>query len=789
MQSAGQEPTGCTWEQFVHYYPVARFPFSSIRGSSLRLVLRTAVGLVLGCGMPAAHAQITLGDKTIVVPRLTGTLQIDGRLDEPQWAEALVVEDLHQYAPYEYTEPSQKSRVWIFYTEEALYVASFFEESDPSLIAANIMRQGEGLTADDIFSVILDPYLDRRSGYRFTLNPNGVRWEGLYQNITDIQGNWDGIWQGDARVVENGWYTEMRIPYQSISFNPDSDAWGINFRREIRRNSEGIGWVSRNRQMNPSIAGTMTGLSGLQQGLGLDVVPSMTVREDRVYGPASGSEYNFEPSLDVFYKITPQLNASLTINTDFSAAEVDTRQVNLTRFSLFFPERRDFFIREADIFEFGQIGAGRTAESGGGNPAVPNAAAQNARPFFSRRIGLSANGAPVDINYGGKLSGRVGDWNVGALLVSQDADARSGIGQQDIFVGRAVLNVLGESQIGVITTAGAPQSDADNSLVGMDFRYRNSNLPGGRAIQAFAFVQQSDSAGRSGEDASWGMGVIYPSNQGLRGAYSYKEVEANFNPAVGFVNQTAVSDHALDIGYRKFLAPGGYVRSVYAGIDAYRAEYLDDRSVNNQNAGLRLAVNNNSGDNLYVRTISNREVLREDFVIYRAPDSARQISIPAGAYSFNQGMVGLELADQRKVGGGATLLWGDYYGGERVQSNVDVIWRPAAQFGFGLQYTLNEIRLLQGNFSTRLYGLQSRIAFSNKLSWSTLVQYDNVSEAMGINSRLHWIPEWWGQGGAAVQGTSAAAGNKRRSPAARCPYGQRQRTRFIRLLPASKRSL
>lgn len=369
-------------------------------------------GCALLCLVPGAVVQGAADptpEKSINVPRLNDVVvRIDGILDEDEWQQALLVEDLHQYSPYEYSEPSRASKVWIFYTDDALYVGSFFEEPDPSQISASILRQGENLVADDIFSEILDPYLDRRSGYRFTVNPNGVRWEGLYQNVTDIQGNWDGIWQADAKIVENGWYAEMRIPYQSISFNPASDAWGINFRREIRRNNEGIGWVSRNRQLNPSIAGTMSGLHGLRQGLGLDIVPSVTLREDRRYGMNVAREQNVEPSLDVFYKLTPQLNASLTINTDFSAAEVDSRQVNLTRFNLFFPERRDFFIREADIFEFGQIGGGRSAESGGGNPAVPNAAAQNARPFFSRRIGLSARGTPVDIEYGGKVAGRIG---------------------------------------------------------------------------------------------------------------------------------------------------------------------------------------------------------------------------------------------------------------------------------------------------------------------------------------------------------------------------------------------
>ncbi len=704
-------------------------------------LLAAACLIVLCCALTPAQAQVVMGDKTVVVPKLDGELRIDGKLDEPQWAQALVVEDLHQYQPYEYSEPSQKTKVWIFYTADALYVAAFFEESDPSLISASVLRQGEGLVADDIFSVILDPYLDRRNGYRFTVNPNGVRWEGLYQNITDIQGNWDGIWQADALVVDNGWYSEMRIPYASISFNPDSAAWGINFRREIRRNNEGIGWVSRNRQLNPSIAGTITGLAGLDQGLGLDVVPSMTIREERVYGPVAANERNFEPSLDVFYKLTPQLNASLTVNTDFSAAEVDSRQVNLTRFSLFFPERRDFFIREADIFEFGQIGGGQSEESGGGNPAVPSANAQNGRPFFSRRIGLSGNGAPVDINYGGKLAGRIGDWNVGTLLVSQDADPVTGVAQRDIAVGRAVLNVLSESQVGVIATSGAPQSNGDNSLAGMDFRYRNSNLPGGRTMQGFAYFQQSDTPTLTGDDAAWGYGLSFPNNQGWRGSYVHKEIERNFNPAVGFVNQSDMSDNALDFGYRRFLAPGGYFRSVYAGIDAYRAEYLDDGSLNNQNIGLRLTANNNKGDNFILRLMTNKEVLRDKFVIYRASDKSRQISIPAGSYGFDDNMLRVELADQRLVSGSATVRWGQYFDGKRLQQGADLIIRPNRHLALGVQYTQNEIELPYGNFTTRLFGLQSRIAFTNTLSWSTLLQYDNVSEAMGINSRLHWIPE------------------------------------------------
>ncbi|MEY4642718.1 MAG: hypothetical protein RLZZ227_2712 [Pseudomonadota bacterium] len=714
---------------------------SSTKAQRAIVLLVSLLSFCIAAPGSAQEAGESDGSKSIVIPKLQGEPTIDGVLDEAIWSQALLVDDFHQYEPVEYAEPTQKSQVWLFYTDDALYISSFFEEPDMSLVSANIMRQGQSLSSDDIIAVVLDPYLDRRNGYRFEVNPNGVRWEGLFQNVTEVESNWDGIWQAQASRAENGWYTEMRIPFQTISFNPDSDSWGINFRRAIRRNNESIAWVSRNRQVNPGVAGTITGLNGLRQGLGLDIVPSMTLREDRVYGPVGFREQNFEPQLDVFYKLTPQLNASLTLNTDFSAAEVDDRQVNLTRFNLFFPERRDFFIRESDIFEFGQIGTGGFQQGSGGNPAIPSAAAQNGRPFFSRRIGLSTTGAPVDINAGAKVSGRVGDWNVGTLVVSQDEDVVTGVDAQEIVVGRAVLNVLGESQLGVISTYGDPQSNFDNNLIGTDFRYRNSRLANGNTVQGVLFYQQTDTPGKTGDDYSWGAGLSYPSNQGWRGGYMYKEVGRNFDPAVGFVNQTDVGDHALDFGYRHFFTPGGRMRSIYGGFDGYRANYLDDGSVNNQNIGLRMTANTNTGDVVFMRLINSREVLRSNFTINRAADGSRTVVIPMGDYSFNEMMMGLDLAAQRKISGRLTVRGGEYFDGNRLQRGAELTYRPTARYNFGVSYSENEIHLRHGNFTVRLLSLQSQIAFTSTLSWSTLLQYDNVSEAVGINSRLHWIPE------------------------------------------------
>ena len=233
------------------------------------------------------------------------------------------------------------------------------------------------------------------------MNPNGVRYDGVFEGVTQRQFDWDGIWQAAARITPEGWVVEIEIPFKTLSFDPSTTTWRMNFARNIERKNEGMAWNSRNRNTDLSTMGDITGISQIQQGRGLDVVPSVSVHDRRAIGPIP-AESDAEPSVDVFYKITPQLNASLTVNTDFSATEVDDRQVNLTRFSLFFPERRDFFLQDVDIFLFGRL-------------------QQDGRPFFSRQLGINSAGQPVPLDVGGKVSGRIGRFDIGTLAVQQEA--------------------------------------------------------------------------------------------------------------------------------------------------------------------------------------------------------------------------------------------------------------------------------------------------------------------------------------------------------------------------------
>jgi len=697
--------------------------------------------LLTACFLTGQTAAQSADDtKQFNAPRLAAVASIDGKLDEAEWQNAALVEDFRQIFPVEFAQPSQATEVRVYYTGDALYVAARMHESDPSVIAARVLRQGQAFGSDDVFALILDPYLDRRNGYRFEVNPNGVRWDGLFQNINEVEANWEGIWESAAQIDEGGWTLEMKIPFQTLSFNPDSDTWGINFVRIRRGSNENIAWMSRNREVNPSVAGTMGGISGLQQGIGLDVVPSFALRQQRKFGAGGFDDTAYEPQLDMFYKITPQLNAALTINTDFSATEVDDRQVNLTRFNLFFPEKRDFFLRDVDIFEFGQIGAGGfSSVSGTGSPAAPNPAKQNARPFFSRKIGLSAAGTPVDIIAGGKVSGRVGRWNVGTLVIKQDEQAA--VDAQNIFVGRAVYNLGARTQIGAIVTEGNPQSNLDNTLIGTDLRYRNTNFLG-NAVETVAFYEETDTEGKAKQDnAAYGMGLVLPNAQRWQGLYYYKRVEDNFSPAAGYINRTGIEDHHANFGYRDFMAPGGYFRSVLYAVEGYRAETLNDGRLLTQNVGIRVSSFTNTNDTWFGRVIYNKEVLATPFTIYRPTDGRPPIVIPAGEYSFSEMFFATQMGTHRKWSGNLNLQGGEYYDGDHFQYRGNLTWRPDRKFSADISFTVDDIKLPYGSFMLRQLGFTTVYSFSSTLAWSNLIQYDNISENLGINSRLHWIPK------------------------------------------------
>ena len=665
----------------------------------------------LGAQEASIGALLPGGDKVLRIVHTETPPDIDGILNDAVWEDAPFIEDMHQFRPRDHVEPSQRTRVYVLYDDANLYVGARMWDSEPDQIRVRALAQGQSIRWDDNFGIYLDPFDNDRTGYNFQANANGVRADAVFETPTDMNRDWEGIWHAEGNVDAEGWTLEMVIPFKTLNFDPRNTDWGFNVERTITRTQEDIGWVSYNQRINPSATGTISGLTGLQQGRGLDVVPSIVTTGSRDFD-TDVTDSDFEPSLDVFYNFTPSLTGVLTLNTDFSATEVDDRQINLTRFSLFFPEKRDFFLQDVDIFSFGGL------ES-------------NGIPFFSRRIGLSSTGQPVDIEAGVKLTGRAGRWNIGALGVQQDAF--QDVTGKDLFVGRAAANVLEESSVGMIVTDGDPRSNLDNSLVGVDFRYRNTRLPGGRTLEGEAWYQESDTQGVVGDQNAWGVRLSSPNSTGLRGGVAFDRIDEQFNPALGFVNRRGIERSDLFIGYTS-RPTHRWIREIghAASIDNYDriSGGLESRSLFVE----FLELETNSGDAFGLSYDREREVLLEPFEVVDG------VVIAPGDYEF--GLVGFELegANERVFAPSFEYGEGEFFDGDRVEIVAGLAWRPSSRLFMELAYEYNDIELPSGDFTARLIAVRADIAFNVRWSWHNLFQYDNESASVGINSRLRWNP-------------------------------------------------
>lgn len=674
---------------------------------------RIIVGVfLLLLAAPSIAAYTINGErKSFEIYRTDSAPVIDGRLDDEVWRTAAVVDDFHQTSPSNGAMPSEVTIVRVTYDDEYLYIAADLKDSDPGAISAKQMIQGKMFYSDDRFWVTLDSFNNKRNDYFFQVNANGVRRDALRENNARFIDEWATIWQAQSAVTEDGWVTEIAIPFKSISFSPDSDTWGINFGRGIVRKQEYDMWSSHERQDWPAYGGEVSGIDDIKQGVGLDVVPSVSVSQNRdlVMG---GDSSGFEPSLDMRYRISPSLSATFTLNTDFSTAEVDEQQVALDRFSLFFPEKRDFFLQDAGIFEFGNIDT-------------------NGRPFFSRRIGLSAEGEAVGIDAGIKLTGRVGDFNVGALAIRQEA--AGDVSAKDLFVARGSYNVFDESAVGFIMTHGDPTSNESNSVMGVDFLYRNSDGPFGEILTGKFWAQQSRSSNLAGNEQAFGAQFEIP-NDKLQVYAGAQYIEENFRPALGFVNRAGI--RRFDTGLRYRIRPEqGVWRALNSRIDFTHVTNMTGDVLSQKTRIRPISFYSHRDDFIFVDWERNKEVVETTFDLFG------QLNVPVGEYEFDRVRAEIATGMQRPVRVVLSVQGGGFFGGDRLEKVVELQWRQSAYFFMGLGFTENVVDLPSGSFTSHLASLRTDVAFNSQWSWSNFAQYDNTSDAFGINSRLRYEPE------------------------------------------------
>jgi hypothetical protein len=633
---------------------------------------------------------------------------IDGTLDDSAWQAAEPNDSFVQVEPREGNPPTERTEIRSLFDADHLYLGIRCFDREPKEIIATQMKRDADLDTDDRVLIVLDTFEDRRNGFLFEMNPAGAKLDALIsRNGEDLNESWDAIWEGRAAIDESGWTVELAIPFKSLSFRPELASWGFNVQRVIKRRLENDRWASPHRNQSVlqiSEAGTLAGLTGIRQGIGLDVVPFFTAHWDKEDGD---QDLTGEPGFDAFYRLTSGLGAALTVNTDFAETEVDERQINLTRFPLFFPEKRDFFLQDAGIFEFADLG----------NDLVP---------FFSRRIGLTDEGEEVPILVGGKVTGRAGPYNLGFL--GAHTEAANDFDAADLFVGRVLYNVGEQSSVGGIFTAGDPNGCDQNALAGVDANFGTSDFLGDRNLRSSIWALVTDDDGT--EAGAFGASLSYP-NDIWSWRVAAKEIQEDFAPALGFVPRTGVRTYSAEVGFEPVLNRA--VRRLEFGFEPTVVTDLDD-DVESAEAPLQyLGIVWDAGDELKLQAIPAYERLDEPFEIQDG------VTIPVGSYDWLRWRVVAESALKRPVSGAAAVEVGDFFEGTRTDLEGDLSWRPSRYFTGEIGYEQSQIDLPEGSFVTHLGKVRFDLAFSPDLTWSNFLQFENESDTLGWNSRMQWI--------------------------------------------------
>ncbi|MEZ4279048.1 MAG: DUF5916 domain-containing protein [Myxococcota bacterium] len=663
---------------------------------------------------------------------------IDGVLDDPIWQRAEVITDLTQVEPVQGAPPSFRTEVRILTDGDTLFVSVHAFDPEPDKIVANRMARSELFFYDDNFGINLDTFHDHRSGFFFQINPLGGRRDATFEGDL-FEENWDGIWYAKARIVESGWVGEIAIPFKTLGFVEGQDDWGLNVSRRVRRFNEDDRWADPTIQrlsVNMAQAGVLTGMSVARVGIGLDVVPAISV--GAVHDELRNRDKLItEPSFDAFYRVLPSVTASVTANTDFAQTEVDDTQVNLTRFALFFPEKREFFLREKGLFDFG---------------GLEN---ENGIPFFSRRIGLSPDLEGIRLHGGGRVTGRVGRYRIGLLDIQQDGNA--GFDDTNLAVARVSATVLDESAVGMILTHGDPASEEENLLAGADVNFRSSRLIPNRSISVNGWIQQDFRGDAYGDRSSaFGASIVYP-NDRVNFKLKYKEFQKGYDPALAFVNRTDVRGYEGEYRLR-FRQSTGPFRMIDLQTTA---NFFTNRDNVPETGSFNFSP---------VRLTSQLDDLFEMKFIYLYDNVPRpffitpHIGIPPREYHGYSGLAELTTSLHRPIRVKLTGSAGTFYDGWGARVSPLVEWRPSPHWLLSLEYDerqffdydackgstrgtgncrrgFDEPFRRHTGFATRLARVRVQIAFNTEIAWSTVVQYDNFSNRISAQSRLSWIIE------------------------------------------------
>jgi len=680
---------------------------------------------------PSPLAQLAGQRRSVGAVRLLDgeSIVLDGRLDEAAWKRATPAADFIQQDPDNGKPATEPTEVRILFNADTLYMGVVCFDSEADKWLGFQRRRDEFLQADDRFMWNIDTYNNQQSGYFFETNPSGLMGDALrgagFQNR-----QWDGIWNLKVRRSELGWTLEVEIPFRTLNFDPAADAWGINFQRTVRRKNEESLWSgwARNQGLNRlSAAGQLTGLTDISQGHGLDVKPYALLTSESFPGRGDSHIRNdANAGLDLFYSPSPRLRTNLTLNTDFAQTEVDQRLVNLTRFPQFFPEKRDFFLDGSTFFDFQS-----TAQ--GGNSLLP---------FFTRRIGLDANGNPQKIDVGGKLAGQFGTNDIGALYVRTGLDRHtdlSGINQtipgEDFMVLRAKHRMLRQSYVGMLYTARRTHDLVTTSSYtrGADFQLATSTFRGSQQLGLGGFFVNTSNPRRLGKSNAFGLALDYP-NDPWSGSVFYREIQENYDAEVGFTPRKGFRWISPALSYTNRPKDHQLIRTFSYGLVADLISDTNTLGLLNRNLDLiPVNIGMHSGDSIAVHVLPTYEKLESDFKL-------SQTTLPSGSfYTYTRYQLSVSMAQRRKISFSPIVEVGTFYNGTRtkIAPNLNVRLRPGVIIYTAAEW--NRVHLPTETFETRLFRVVPELQFSPWVAWVNNIQYDTQSAVVGWQSRFRWI--------------------------------------------------
>lgn len=707
----------------------------SRRSGACALLVALALAAPAGAaGQQTPQPAPDMARPTVAAARLEEgeTALIDGVLDEPFWQRAVPATDFRQRDPRPGDPATERTEVRVALDGRRLLLGVVCYDSEPDRMLGNQMQRDQPFSGDDRFMWGLDTYLDGRTGYFFEINPAGAMGDGLVtgpggggQFGGNMNKSWDGIWIARIRRTNDGWVAEVEIPFRTLNLNPNTDAWGINFQRTVRRKNEEslwTGWQRSEGLLRMSNAGRLTGLGPVDRGLGVELKPYGVASVGSQPGaglPATTGDGN--AGLDVFYNITPALRANFTVNTDFAETEVDQRRTNLTRFPLFFPERREFFLEGSSFFEF-----------------PPG----DASPFFSRRIGLK-DGQPQRILFGTKLTGQIGKQDVGALHVrTGEDDGAPGSGTrlagEDFTAVRLKRRFGRQSFAGLLYTRRAGVDAAsgilDQHTLGYDLTLATPSLLGtGKNFETGGFfLHTTGLQDRPGGSNAFGGRVVY-ANEPVTAQVFFRQVDPAYDAGVGFTPRRNFRRWNSNLEYAPRINRGG-VRELQFSGNLELATLPDNTLITRQFFLTPLEVVLDKGDRLQFQAFQVTEQLEVDFEI------SDGVLLPVGSrYAWTRGQIIFDSAQNRAVSARTEYSFGDFYSGTRREFNLDLRLRPRAGVYIQASSEYNDVKLAEGNFITRLYRLDARTQFSPWIALSNNVQYDTQSKSLGWQMRFRWI--------------------------------------------------